>query len=119
MRKMDNCLCKNKGADQLDSTIPPLLIPKISSLWPAYVSAQVGLYQTWSEIPKTGFLASRFSKLLIYLNCVEKKLVLRISNHCHNNIDIKFHLLTDVGLYFQHDEIKAFKKKKKLENQLC
>ena len=73
-RKLDFCLCENKGADQLcsnctadqrlcfrysDSTIPLLLIAKISSIWPASVTVQAGLCRTWSEIPKTGFLASR------------------------------------------------------------
>ena len=67
MRKPDFCLCENKDADQLcskctadkrlcfrytDSAIPPLLIS-------ASMTAQVGLCQTWSEIPKTGFLVSR------------------------------------------------------------
>ena len=73
-RKPDNCLCENKGADQLrgnreadqrlcfrysDSTIPPLLNSKISSFKLLSVTVQVGLCQTWSETPKTGFLASR------------------------------------------------------------
>ena len=64
--------CKNKGADQLrsnceayqhlcfcysDSTIPPLLIAKISSLSPASVTVQSGLCQTCSETPRPGFLA--------------------------------------------------------------
>ena len=55
VRKRDFCLCENKGADQLrsnceadqrlcfrysDSTIPLLLIAKISSLWPASVTVQ-------------------------------------------------------------------------------
>ena len=76
MRKPDFCLCENKGADQLrsnceadqrlcfrytDSTIPLLSKSKISSFYPAYVTVQVGLCQTWSEIPKTGFLASRLN----------------------------------------------------------
>ena len=74
VRKPDFCLCENKGADQLrsnceadqrlcfrysDSTIPLLLIAKISSLLPASVAVQADLCQTWSETPKTGFLASR------------------------------------------------------------
>ena len=74
MRKPDFCLCANKGADQLcsnctadqrlcfrytDSTIPLLQIAKTSSLWSFSESAQVGLCQTWSETPKTGFLASQ------------------------------------------------------------
>ena len=74
MRKPDFCLCENRAADQLrsnceadqrlcfrysDSTIS--LLPKsgISSFWPSSVLVQLGLCQTWSETPKTGFLASR------------------------------------------------------------
>ena len=68
MRKPDFCLGENKGADQLrgnreadqrlcfrysDSTIPLLLKSEISEL------VQVGLCRTWSETPKTGFLAAR------------------------------------------------------------
>ena len=74
MRKPDFCLGENKGADQLrsnceadqrlcfrysDSIIPLLFIGKISSLWPASVTVQADLCGTWSETPKTGFLASR------------------------------------------------------------
>ena len=74
MRKPDFCLCENKGADQLrsnceadqrlcfhytDSTISPLLRDKISRFWLSSVIVQAGLCQTWSETPKTGFLASR------------------------------------------------------------
>ena len=78
MRKPDFCLWENKGtgqlrsnceADQLlcfhfmDSTISLLLKSEISSFQPASVTVQVVLCQTWSETPKTGFLASR---LIIY-----------------------------------------------------
>ena len=74
MRKPDFFLCENKGADQLrsnceadrclcfhykDSTIPLLPISEISSFKPSSVSAHDGLCQTWSETPKSGFLASR------------------------------------------------------------
>ena len=70
MRKLDFCLCENKGADQLcsnceaeqglcflysDSIIPLLLIAKISSLWPASVIVQAGLYCTWSKKNKDQF----------------------------------------------------------------
>ena len=60
---------KNKDADQLfvfcytDSTIPLLPKSEISSLQPSYGVVQPGLCQTWSETPKTVFLASR----LIYI----------------------------------------------------
>ena len=73
MRKPDFCLCENKGADQLrsnceadqrlcfcytDSSIPPLLISKISSLLSS-VTVQASLCQTGSETLKTGLPASR------------------------------------------------------------
>ena len=74
VRKPEFCLCENKGTDQLrsnceadqrlcfhytDSTISLLLKCEISSFWPASVTVQVSLCQTWSETPKTSFLASR------------------------------------------------------------
>ena len=34
---------------------------KSSSLYPSSVTANAGLCQTWSEIPKAGFLASRLN----------------------------------------------------------
>ena len=58
------CIDENKGADQLrsdceadqricfrytDSTIPPLLISKISSFYSASVTVHFGLCQAWSE----------------------------------------------------------------------
>ena len=76
MRKPDFCLCENKGADQLrsnceadqrlcfrytDSTISLLLKSEISSFYLSSVAAQAGLCQTWSETPKTGFVASRLN----------------------------------------------------------
>ena len=74
VRKPDFCLGENKGTDQLrgnreadqrlcfrysDSTIPLLLKSEISSFYLFSVLVQVGLCRTWSETPKTGFLASR------------------------------------------------------------
>ena len=74
VRKPDFCLCENKGADQLrsnceadqrlcfrysDSTISLLPKSEISSFLPFSETAQTGLCRTWSETPKTGFLASR------------------------------------------------------------
>ena len=73
MRKQAIGVCKNKDADQLrgnlatdqricfrfiDSTITVLPKSKISSLWPYSVIVQAGLFWTWLETPKTGFLAS-------------------------------------------------------------
>ena len=74
MRKPVFCICENKDADQLrgnreadqrlcfrytDSTISLLLKYKISSLQQFSVAVQPGLYGTWSETPKTGFLGTR------------------------------------------------------------
>ena len=74
MRKPDFCLCENKGADQLrsnceadqrlcfrytDSTLSLLIKSEISSFYAASGTVHVGLCRTWSETPKTGFLASR------------------------------------------------------------
>ena len=72
MRKPYFCICENKGADQLPiycaadqrlcfryiaSAIPLLPKYEISSLFKlSSVTAQPGLYRTWSETPKTGFL---------------------------------------------------------------
>ena len=80
MRKPAFCICENKDADQLrsncaadqrlcfrymDNTIPLLSKSEISSLQPSSVGLQLGLCQTWSETPKTGFLTTRL-KILSY-----------------------------------------------------
>ena len=82
VRKPDFCLGENKGADQLrgnreadqrlcfrysDSTIPLLLKSEISSFYLFSELVQAGLCRTWSETPKTGFLASRLIYILYYL----------------------------------------------------
>ena len=61
MRIPDLCLCKIKCTDQLgtDSTIPLLHKSEITSFYTSLMTAQAGLCQTISEIPKTGFLALR------------------------------------------------------------
>ena len=74
MRKQAFCICENKDADQLrsnreadqrlcflytDSTIPILPKSEISSLQASSVVVQPSLCWTWSETPKTGFLATR------------------------------------------------------------
>ena len=96
--KPDFCLGENKGADQLrsnceadqrlcfrytDSTIPLLSKSKISSLQSSSVLVQLGLCQTWSETPKTGFLASRLKWFydLLYTN---------LNNRIKNNKLTKF-----------------------------
>ena len=63
----------NKGADQpahprslisafvvrcLDSVVPTLAKPKISSLYLASVAAQASLRLAWSQTPKTSFLVT-------------------------------------------------------------
>ena len=74
MRKPALCICENKDADQLrgnresdqhlcfrsmDSTISLLPKYEISSLQPSSVAVQPGLFGTWSETTKTGFLTTR------------------------------------------------------------
>ena len=72
------CICENKDADQLrgnreadqrlcfrytDTTIPLLSKSEISSIYPSSVAVHPGLYATWSETPKTGFLSTRLISL--------------------------------------------------------
>ena len=54
-RAADQCLCFR----YIDSTISQLLKSEISSRLPYSVAAQPGLFRTWSETPKTGFLRTR------------------------------------------------------------
>ena len=78
VRKPDFCICENKDADQLpgnreadqrlcfrytDSTIPLLPKSEISSILLSSVAVQPGLCRTWSETPKTGFLATRLKSI--------------------------------------------------------
>ena len=64
IRKLDFAHAKTKmqisafvfSTQYIDSTIPLLLKHKISSFWPASVTAQANLCWTWSETPKTCFL---------------------------------------------------------------
>ena len=77
MRKPAFCISENKGALQvrsncaadqclrfrhIDSTIPVLPKSEISSLWPSSVAVKPVLCRTWSETPKTGFLATPLIK---------------------------------------------------------
>ena len=81
MKKPDFCPCENKDADQLrsnceadqhlcfrytDSTISLLLKSAISSFYPASVTVQTGLCQTWSETLKTGHGSNLSNLHLIY-----------------------------------------------------
>ena len=73
MRKPASLICKNKCADQLRSNCAAdqrlcfryidsktlLPISNLSSLLPSSVAVQQGLCRTWSETPKTGFVAMR------------------------------------------------------------
>ena len=78
VRKPVFCICENKDADQLrgiretdqrfcfhhtDSIIPLLPKSEILSVQPSSVVVQPGLCWTWSETPKTGFLATRLVQL--------------------------------------------------------
>ena len=86
VRKLDFCLCENKGADQLrgnreadqrlcfryrDSTFPPLLIPKFSRFWVSSVTVQAGLCWTWSETQIVGFLMHRLISYM-YLSALRE-----------------------------------------------
>ena len=51
----------------LDSIIPLVSISEISSLYLASVAAQAGLYLTWSQTPKTGFLVARLIMILTFI----------------------------------------------------
>ena len=81
MGKPTICIGENKGADQLcsnctadqrlcfrysDSTIPPLLIPKISSFYPAFVTVQPGLCLTWSETQMVVFSTHRLIFVFVF-----------------------------------------------------
>ena len=107
MRKPDFCLGENKGADQLrgnreadqrlcfrytDSTISLLLKSGISSSLLFSELVQPGLCRTWSETPKTGFLASR-------LKCQFNKLEHKIFPCTPNKNDIfrQFRVHVDFG----------------------
>ena len=82
---------QNKGTDQLrsnceadqrlcfgytDSIISLLLKSEISSFLPASVTGQVGLCQTCSETPKTGFLAPRLNYPQTLCRCIGWVIVL-------------------------------------------
>ena len=85
VRKPDFCICKKKGqisygaADQrlcfryIDSTTP--LLSKSPS-----VAAQPGLSWTWSDTPKTGFLALR-------LICISSQSLLFAKAHLIENLE--------------------------------
>ena len=80
MRKPVFCICDNKDSDQLrgkreadqrlcfryiDSTIPLLPKSEILSFKTSSVVVQPGLCGTWSETPKTGFLATRLNYIKV------------------------------------------------------
>ena len=86
MRKLDFCLCENKGADQLrssckadqrlyfrylDSRIPFLPKAEFSSFYLSSVAVQACLRPTWSETWKTGFLAPWLLSTLVMLSIYE------------------------------------------------
>ena len=79
MRNRVLLYANNKGADQpahtrslvsafvircLDSIMPLVSVPTISSLYQASVAVQSALSLTWSQTPKTGFLMTRLILLV-------------------------------------------------------
>ena len=70
----------------IDSTIPLLAKSEISSLYLSSViyNTQSGLYRTWSEIPKTGFLMTRFIYKLLALMLVVRVKVGYVSSPSHH-----------------------------------
>ena len=107
MRKPDFCQCETKGADQLcsnctadqrlcfhytdtSSTIPLLLLSKISSFFTSSVIVQATRCQIWSETPKTSFLTSQ----LILSKSGPKVIKLLTSAQ----LSMKFQLLINVEL---------------------
>ena len=112
-RKRDFCLCENKGADQLpsnceadqrlcfrytDSTISLLLKSEISSFQPAPVTIQAGLCRTWSETPKTGFLASHLISFSLSFSDFLQKLstsILSMSGTQLHKLDISNNPMLD------------------------
>ena len=140
MRKPTICIGENKGADQLrsnceadqrlcfrytDSTISLLLKSEISSFWPASVTAQPGLCQTWSEPQIVGFLMHRL-KYFLRINVhqgTERKMhvasVLHFSCNCLSRTisksmktgAIEVHA-SHLGLFCLHREISSENEKK-------
>ena len=58
----------------LDSIMPLLAVAEISSLYLASVAAEAGLYLTWLQTPKTGFLLTRLilCGYLFIINAIPK-----------------------------------------------
>ena len=86
VRKPTICMGENKDADQLrgnreadqrlcfrymDSTFPPLLIPKLSRFWVSSVTVQAGLCWTWSETQIVGFLMHRLKYECFMIRCCQ------------------------------------------------
>ena len=83
MRKPVVCICENIGAaDQrrcfryVDSAIPLLPESESPSLLSYSVAVQPGLCRTWSETPKTGFLAKR---LKLMSRCLRRLIRLQVT----------------------------------------
>ena len=72
------------GHSNIDSTIPLLPEPKISSLWPSSVAVQAGLCRAWSEGPE-----DRFSRSEAHIHLSRPSSRLQISYHLYSNINKK------------------------------
>ena len=107
MRKPAFCICENKDADRLcsncaadqrlcfrytDSTIHLLHKAEISSLYQSSMVVQPGLCQTWSEIPKTGFLATRLISFQEYLLLVIPTIFVPMKVTRQNKVNSLFQL---------------------------
>ena len=125
MRKQAFCICENKDADQLCgnrtadqrlcfryivSIIPLHPKAEISSLWPSSVIVQPGLCLTWSETPKTGFLATQLFCLLWKMWSLEEGLGANCQNDgtlytkfcykCISNILFSFKTALHLSLFY-------------------
>ena len=68
-----------------DSTTPLLPKSEISSLKPSSVSVQPGLYRTWLELPKTGFIKTQLKSARIPDMDKQQEFVI-VSVHFHGII---------------------------------
>ena len=125
MRKPAFCICENKDADQLrgnreagqrlcfpytDSTIPLLPISEISSLYPPSVAVQPGLFRTWSETPKTGFLTTRLNSFIGAYHIVSS-----LGKFCFSVQEAFVHHEPEIELDIFSSVVASFDRKKELK----